>query len=262
MSVNLYNATTDTLKNVAGDIVNPKSVNNTIAPAEETTTASRAYNIGEQFFLNDVLYKATDNIAQGDTITVGTNCSASDKLTEQIDSLNNDLGSKSSASAVTGNDAFSKIATLNNDLSDNGSNFKYGYQRGKAGYYLGSTFYPFKSGLETELWTNSNPSSTFSSQIVNLSDDINNYDSLKIYFKNSASDVDSNLIDIVDVVNFVGSSNTKSNAVGSYSSSGYNLARKYFYNSNTSINFSGCQVIGASGGSQSNLIPIKICGIG
>lgn len=117
MSVNLYNATTDTLKNVAGDIVNPKSVNNTIAPAEETTTASRAYNIGEQFFLNDVLYKATDNIAQGDTITVGTNCSASDKLTEQIDSLNNDLGSKSSASAVTGNDAFSKIATLNNDLT-------------------------------------------------------------------------------------------------------------------------------------------------
>lgn len=118
MSVNLYNATTDTLKNVAGDIVNPKSVNNTIAPAEETTTASRAYNIGEQFFLNDVLYKATDNIAQGDTITVGTNCSASDKLTEQIDSLNNDLGSKSSASAVTGNDAFSKIATLNASLTE------------------------------------------------------------------------------------------------------------------------------------------------
>ena len=91
MSVNLYNATTDTLKNVAGDIVNPKSVNEMIAPTEETTTASRAYNIGEQFFLNDVLYKATANIAQGDTITVGTNCSASDKLTEQIDNKQNTI---------------------------------------------------------------------------------------------------------------------------------------------------------------------------
>jgi hypothetical protein len=91
MSVNLYNATTDTLKNVAGDIVNPKSVNNTIAPTEETTTASRAYNIGEQFFLNDVLYKATDNIAQGDTITVGTNCQAAEKLSEQIENINANL---------------------------------------------------------------------------------------------------------------------------------------------------------------------------
>jgi len=39
-----------------------------------------------------------------------------------ISQLNNDLGSKSSASAVTGNDAFSKIATLNSDLSETKTN--------------------------------------------------------------------------------------------------------------------------------------------
>jgi len=41
-----------------------------------------------------------------------------DDIDDSISQLNSDLGSKSSASAVTGNDAFSKIATLNNDLSD------------------------------------------------------------------------------------------------------------------------------------------------
>ena len=101
MSVNLYNATTDTLKNVAGDIINPKSVNNTIAPTEETTTASRAYSIGEQFFLNDVLYKATVNISQGDTITIGTNCSASDKLTEQIDNKQNTITTDSGSTMIS-----------------------------------------------------------------------------------------------------------------------------------------------------------------
>ena len=49
--------------------------NSTIASVESTTTASKAYNIGEYFWYAGKLYKATAPIASGATITIGTNCS-------------------------------------------------------------------------------------------------------------------------------------------------------------------------------------------
>lgn len=90
MSVNLYNATTDTLKNVAGDIINPKSVNEMIAPIEDGT-ASKAYAVGEQFIMNDLLCKATQAIARGDTMVIGTNCEESEQLSKQIKDIKSDL---------------------------------------------------------------------------------------------------------------------------------------------------------------------------
>ena len=44
-----------------------------IAPTESSTTASQAYAVGKYFFLYGILYRVTAPIAQGDTITVGTN---------------------------------------------------------------------------------------------------------------------------------------------------------------------------------------------
>lgn len=93
MSVNLYNATTDTLKNVGGDIINPKSVNEMIAPIENGT-ASKSYAVGEQFIMNDLLCEATQAIAQGDTMVIGTNCEESEQLSKQIKDINNDLTDK------------------------------------------------------------------------------------------------------------------------------------------------------------------------
>lgn len=90
MSVNLYNATTDTLKNVAGDIINPKSVNEMIAPIENGT-ASKDYAVGEQFIMNDLLCEATQPIAQGNTMVIGTNCEESEQLSKQIKDIKSDL---------------------------------------------------------------------------------------------------------------------------------------------------------------------------
>lgn len=90
MSVNLYDATTDTLKNVAGDIINPKSVNEMIAPIEDGT-ASKDYAVGEQFIMNDLLCEATQAIAQGDTMVIGTNCEESEQLSKQIKDIKSDL---------------------------------------------------------------------------------------------------------------------------------------------------------------------------
>lgn len=90
MSVNLYNATTDTLKNIAGNIINPKSVNEMIAPIENGT-ASKDYAVGEQFIMNDLLCEVTQAIAQGDTMVIGTNCEESEQLSKQIKDIKSDL---------------------------------------------------------------------------------------------------------------------------------------------------------------------------
>lgn len=55
-----------------------------IAPVENGTTASRAYAVGQQFYLNGSLYKAKAAIAQGATFTIGTNCELADCVTEQL----------------------------------------------------------------------------------------------------------------------------------------------------------------------------------
>lgn len=47
-----------------------------LAPVEESSTASQAYDAGALFLYNGLLYKATAAIAQGGTITPGTNCVA------------------------------------------------------------------------------------------------------------------------------------------------------------------------------------------
>ena len=56
-----------------------------IAPVELSTTASKAYSVGDQFILDDgKIYKATASIAQGGTITVGTNCEEAGMVSEQL----------------------------------------------------------------------------------------------------------------------------------------------------------------------------------
>lgn len=53
-------------------------------------TSTRAYVVGDYFIYNDVLYKATDAIAIGDTIVPNTNCEATNVDTE-LTKLNSDL---------------------------------------------------------------------------------------------------------------------------------------------------------------------------
>ena len=55
----------------------------TVAP-EEISPSTAHYDEGDQLFYNGVLYVATDEIDIGDTLTVGTNISASDDLVTQI----------------------------------------------------------------------------------------------------------------------------------------------------------------------------------
>lgn len=66
LTANMGKTIADNIETVAGDI----------ATVETSTTASRAYSEGEYLVLNGQLYKVTSAIANGGTITVGTNVSA------------------------------------------------------------------------------------------------------------------------------------------------------------------------------------------
>ena len=68
--------------------LNAKANNTLIAKVETSTTATQRYEIGDQFILNGVLYKATSIIANGGTITIGTNCTAADTIVKQISDNN------------------------------------------------------------------------------------------------------------------------------------------------------------------------------
>ena len=87
--------------NIGGYIYNSAAQN--IAPMEATTTTSREYKVGEQFYYDKILYAATAPIANGGTIVTSganKNCEPSPTLTEQLA----DLGTsayKNSTSAVT-----------------------------------------------------------------------------------------------------------------------------------------------------------------
>lgn len=68
---------------------------------EASATSTHAYSVGDYFIYNDVLYKATDSIAIGDTIVPDTNCTTTNVTTE-ISEINTALsGMINDASTAT-----------------------------------------------------------------------------------------------------------------------------------------------------------------
>jgi hypothetical protein len=74
------------------DTAAKQAVEANIAPVEaDPSSASRAYVVGEQLFLNDVLYDVTSPISVGDAIVVGTNITAANKISANIQTLTNQV---------------------------------------------------------------------------------------------------------------------------------------------------------------------------
>ena len=76
------------------------SVEKTIATVENSTTATQAYAEGDFVVVGGQLYKATDTISIGDTLTSGTNIAAS-TVASEIAVLNADIGTKAAAIDLT-----------------------------------------------------------------------------------------------------------------------------------------------------------------
>lgn len=93
------------------DTAAKQAVEANIAPVEaDPSSASRAYVVGEQLFLNDVLYDVTSPISVGDAIAVGTNITAANKLSSDIKSKIDDLYLK--------DQAFMKQITVNGAVNE------------------------------------------------------------------------------------------------------------------------------------------------
>ena len=134
-----------------------------IAPVESNPVAD-AHAVGTQLIYDGVLYEVTTAISVGDSLvaypTSGYNIKAADSITgqlksveDQIDTISTDLGSKSSASSVTGNDAFTKIATLNSALTTyektcNNHNIPRLVPKDITSYFTDGTFYKRLAGTD------------------------------------------------------------------------------------------------------------------
>lgn len=115
---------------------------------------------------------------------------------------------------------------------------------------------------ETELWSNSSPTSNFAGQIVTISSDMNSFKYLKFVFKYSKSD-NTEMSAIYTVDDFKTFAIGVGYACGAvvYRPGGTNMVRRIAYSSDTSINISGTKAMDISGSDDSLLIPLAIYGM-
>lgn len=95
------------------------AVAESIAPVESAITA-HAYTIGQQLYYSDKLYKVIANIAIGDTLTVGTNITESNKVTSQIQTLESNVSTNTSDIQTLKNKIKRNILIFGNSYVTNG----------------------------------------------------------------------------------------------------------------------------------------------
>ncbi len=83
---------------------------------EDSSTAEYAHTVGSYFRMNGVLYEATENIAIGDTITVGTNCKTA-VVCDDIYAIKNNLLINTAYDTVNGTQILIKNAIVNSKLN-------------------------------------------------------------------------------------------------------------------------------------------------
>ena len=70
---------------IGKDTTAKQAVESTIAAVEtDATSASKGYSVGEQLYLEDILYNVTASITAGDPLTVGTNIAVAPKLAASV----------------------------------------------------------------------------------------------------------------------------------------------------------------------------------
>lgn len=111
------------------DTAAKQAVESNLAPVEtDASSASKAYAVGQQLVLNDILYNVTAAISAEDALVNGTNISASDDLTTQIGNANARIGAVTSQTLAANVTSVSfSVPTSGNHLIDfwasDGSNY-------------------------------------------------------------------------------------------------------------------------------------------
>lgn len=127
--------------------LNGKTNTSVIAYTESSATATKRYEIGDQFILSGVLYTATAIIPNGDPITIGTNCAASDSIADQITDLGSLQETITEVNAKVDDHIRRTRRNITNDLTNltaaiSEQNLeKYGYAIGD--YFVGASTYKY-----------------------------------------------------------------------------------------------------------------------
>lgn len=119
---------------------------------------------------------------------------------------------------------------------------------------------------ETVLWTNPSPAEIFDAQTVTLSDSISNYKYIAFKYKygNTTADTDYALeiFPIEDIRGSVADSNNRDIvSLGIITATAQLWSRAVYYVSDTSLQFSLCYRLNASGSTRNGANPIEILGI-
>lgn len=107
--VNLQNK--ETLQDAEIADVKADAQNMITAYVEATAESAHAYNAGDYFIYNDVLYKATDTIAIGATIVPDVNCTT-DNVSTELKALKSEISNK------LGNIAYIGASTIRAEYAD------------------------------------------------------------------------------------------------------------------------------------------------
>jgi len=76
------------IKQDYGSLGNDVQTQMLIAPVLAEMVSDKAYAVGEQFIVNNVLYKITQAVSGANVpLVVGTNCEVSDSITQQINDI-------------------------------------------------------------------------------------------------------------------------------------------------------------------------------
>lgn len=116
---------------------------------------------------------------------------------------------------------------------------------------------------ETSLWTNSSPTSSFAAQTVTLSDDVDNYDFIKVVMRASTSDA-TIISETIPVAQFKQSSESAASGVrGGLSArvSSKTCVRSFYYSDDTTIGFTAGYQLNSTTANSSSCIPTEILGI-
>lgn len=115
---------------------------------------------------------------------------------------------------------------------------------------------------ETQLWSNSAPTSNFSSGNRTLSQSVDDFKKIRVYCRLSKSNSTTTYVtyDVEEFKKYV-LAGTNLAAGVAYRSPSISYARTFYYVDNTTIFFGSCYKLSTTSSDDSLIIPTKVCGL-
>lgn len=113
-----FNANTQKWENVNISSIQ-STVEQIIAPVEDSTTSSQSYSVGESFIRNNVLYRAKLPISQGtswSSLVLNTDYEAAPSVSAQNQTLTNEIGTLSSLTTTDKSDLVSAVNEVDGNV--------------------------------------------------------------------------------------------------------------------------------------------------